>query len=382
MSSPLGSSHSGRADATLRRGLSDLLAGRIERFVHTCQADSRLWGVSRFGAGEATHFAATPEALAGDTALFAALGRALGEAARGRQPIERRFTIETPGARARGIRVAPIRVGRRVCLLAYPDDLPSLSEALPPHADRLLQAQEEERHRIAIELHDSTSQHLVAVSLGLARLRRFIRAGRAERRVVEEMSRTLQAAIKEIRTFSYLMNPPQLERDGLEATVRRFAAGFESRTGVATSLGIRGGPDVASAGVQHTLFRVLQEALTGVYRKANATHVDIALEKRGGWVRLTIADDGPDRVEGDDQLPLVPVGVGIAGMRAPVEQLGGSLRVIHGPEGSRVTARLPTGNEPRRAPRRRSLPSEANLDLRASVAGAAVVGVSPDACET
>ncbi len=338
----------------LRQGLRDLLAGKIERFMHTCVGDTPLgprsqrWEVSLFKVGAAMHFMAVPEGIADAATATAALGRALKEAVSDRVRIARHYTVDLPDGAARRVCVAPVRLGRRTHLLAYPDDPPSLGE-VPPQADRLLFAQEEERHRIAIELHDSTSQHLVAVSLGLARLRRFVRTGRAERRLLEEMSQTLQAAIREIRTFSYLMNPPQLERDGLEATARRFVAGFETRIGVATSFAVTGRPDVASAAVQHTLFRVLQEALSSVYRLANATHVDVALARRGGWAQLTITDDGPAGADAEEQLLRVPVGVGIAGMHAPVAQLGGTLSVDHGPDGSRVTVRLPVGASDRPA---------------------------------
>jgi signal transduction histidine kinase len=338
--------------AALRQGLGDLVAGRIERFTHIYVGDgpqgprSQQWEVSLFRLGAAMHFMALPAGIADAPATAAALSQALRQAVSHRVRGERHYSIEAPGGEPRRVCVAPIRLGRRTHLVAYPDDAPSLDQATPPQAERLLFAQEEERHRIAIELHDSTSQHLVAVSLGLARLRRFVRGGRAERRVLDEMSRTLQAAIKEIRTFSFLMNPPQLARDGLEATARRFVAGFQARTGIETSFAVAGRPDAASAAVQHTLFRVLQEALTSAYRRADATRVDVALTRRAGWVRLTIADNDAAGVEGENPLLLVPVGVGIAGMHAPVVQLGGSLQVEHDADGARVTARLPLAAPP------------------------------------
>jgi signal transduction histidine kinase len=330
---PFASIFPGVEEAGLRQGLRALLAGEVPRFTHAYVAQTPLgprmqqWEVTLFRVG----------------AAVAALRRALREAVANRTRGQRQYILDMPDGEMRRVRVAPVRVGRRAHLLAFPDDLAGGAEE--PPAERLLFAQEEERHRIAIELHDSTSQHLVAVSLGLARLRRFIGGGgRAERRVLEEMSRTLQAAIREIRTFSYLMNPPQLERDGLEATVRRFVAGFETRTGVKTNLTVSGAPDTAVVAVQHTLFRVLQEALTIVYRHAQAGRVEVTLASRGGWVTIAIADDGPAGAAGEEQLMRAPIGVGIAGMRAPVDQLGGALRVAHGPDGTMVTARLPVGS--------------------------------------
>jgi signal transduction histidine kinase len=333
-------------EAALRQGLRDLLSGQTERFTHAYVADTPLgprpqrWEIWRMSIGVALHFAAMPEGLTDAETTTMALGQALREAVARRPRIERHYAVGD-GDDQRRVRVTPIRLGRRTHLLAFPDDLEAPADS--PAAERMLFAQEEERHRIAIELHDSTSQHLVAVSLGLARLRRFVRATRAERRVLEDMSRSLHDAIQEIRTFTYLMNPPQLERDGLEATVRRFVAGFEARAGLATSLAIAGAPDASSMAAQHTLFRVLQEALTNIYRHANATHVAVSLVRRGGWITLTVGDDASAPDAGGDQPGRAPVGVGIAGMHAPVVQLGGSLRVLHSPGGDQVVARLPTG---------------------------------------
>lgn len=333
--------------AALQRGLRELLDGRTQTFAHAYVAATPLgprsehWDITLQKVGKAAHFVAVPAELADAAAAKAPLALALREAVAARSRTERRFVVEGAGGEPRRVRVAPVRVGRRAHLIAIPDDPGPPADS--PAAERLLFAQEAERHRIAIELHDSTSQHLVAVSLALTRLRRVARAGRAERRVLDDMSRALAEALGEIRTFSYLMNPPQLERDGLEATVRRFAAGFETRTGMPTRLTIGGAPDRASMTVQHTLFRVLQEALTNLYRHHRAARVRIALSRRGQWITLTVADDRPAGPGGEDRLLRAPVGVGIAGMHAPVVQLGGSLRVTHGASGVQVVARLPTG---------------------------------------
>jgi signal transduction histidine kinase len=359
--SPFSSIFPDLEEASLRQGLRDLLSGKTDRFTHACVADTRMgprpqrWEISLLSIGAAMHFAAAPEGLTDPAATTAALGRALREAVARRPRIERHYTVASGGDAQRRVRVTPIRLGRRTHLLAFPDDFEEPGET--PAAERMLLAQEEERHRIAIELHDSTSQHLVAVSLGLARLRRFARATRAERRALEDMSRALQDAIKEIRTFSYLMNPPQLDRDGLEATVRRFVAGFEARTGLDCSLAVGGAPDASSMAVQHTAFRVLQEALTNIYRHARASRIAVSLVRRAGWITLTVGDDAPATDGAPDQSGPAAVGVGIAGMHAPVAQLGGSLRVLHDPGGNQVTVRLPTGVGLRlRSPSRRKRP--------------------------
>ena len=341
-------------EAGLRQGLRTLLAGEIDRFTHAHVVETPLgpqsqpWEITLFQAGAARHFIAVPERLADRSAARSTVGRALEEAIAKRSRVEHHTLVDTADGDRRRVRVTPIRIGRRTYLLAFPDGLPDRSEA--PATEQLLSAQEDERRRIAIELHDSTSQHLVAISLGLARLSRFVGANRAERRMIGDMSRSVREAIREIRTFSYLMSPPQLERDGFEATTRRFIEGFQTRSGVKATLTVAGSLDAAEMVVQHTLFRVLQEALTDIFHTAKASCVDVGIARRGGWMTLSIADDAPAGKATEDRLVRAPIGVGIAGMQAAVARLGGSLRVHHGPDGSRLNARLP---QPRATGRRR-----------------------------
>jgi len=154
-----------------------------------------------------------------------------------------------------------------------------------------------------------------------------------------------------------LMNPPQLERDGLRTTVMRFLAGFEARAGLTTSATVSGAPDASSVAVQHALFRVLQEVLSDVYRRRKATRVDVALGGRDGWTTLKITENGRDGSAEADLLTRAPIGVGVAGMHSPIAQLGGSLRMRHGADSNQVIARLPAGvNKPQRAPGRRPAP--------------------------
>jgi signal transduction histidine kinase len=348
-------------DAAMRRGLRALMAGKTDRFTHAHVVDTpigprpQLWEISPLRVADATHFVAIPEGLVDAAAATAAVVAAVREAAVRPPRLDHHYDVTTAVDEQRRVRVSPIRLGRRTHLFALPDDVARTTDS--PAPELLLFAQEEERHRIAIELHDSTSQHLVAVTLSLARLRRSVRATRGERRIMESMSRDLQDTIREIRTVSYLMNPPQLERDGLRTTVMRFLAGFEARAGLTTSATVSGVPDASSIAVQHALFRVLQEVLSDIYRRRKATRVDVVLGGREGWTTLTITDNGRDGSAEADLLTRTPVGVGVAGMHSPIAQLGGSLKVRHGADSNQVIVRLPTGvNKPQRAPGRRPAP--------------------------
>jgi signal transduction histidine kinase len=208
-------------------------------------------------------------------------------------------------------------------------------------SEDLLAAQEKERHRIAIELHDSTSQHLVAISLGLAQMRKMVGKGHEANNVIDAMSASLREAVTEIRVLSYLLNPPDLNRDGLETTTRRFVAGFGLRTQIRARFEARGKVDAAAPMVQHAAFRVVQEALTNVHRHAAAEFVEVVLTNEAGSLIARIRDNGRgiEDLRNPNQ-EWAPLGVGISGMRARVEQLGGGL-CIRDEGGAVVTATMP-----------------------------------------
>ena len=199
---------------------------------------------------------------------------------------------------------------------------------------------EQERERIAIELHDSTSQHLVAVALGLAKLRKIVGEGAQTLEILDDMSKCIDAAAREIRVFSYLMKPSGLARDGLAAATTSLAKGFAWRTGLSVSVLIEPRVDAASADVAHAAYRVVQEALSNVYRHARARNVTVELASGQGDLILRIADDGRG-IEGA-RLPGQPIGVGLAGMRARTEQLGGGLEIASDGRGTVVCVRMPS----------------------------------------
>jgi signal transduction histidine kinase len=225
--------------------------------------------------------------------------------------------------------------------IAPSDELARARRELGRISEQLLHVQEDERQRIAIELHDSTCQHLAVLSLGLARLKGLTRGAR-RKEILEEMSLSLAEASKETRILSYLMKPNGLSREGLVATAGRFAEGFSRRTGLAVCFRVDGPVDAAAADVQHAAFRIVQEALANVHRHAEATSVDVELCLRDATLTVLVADNGLGFRHGhggtsDD----VSLGVGIWGMRVRVEQLGGQLEIGNREIGARVLATLP-----------------------------------------
>jgi signal transduction histidine kinase len=295
----------------------------------------------------------------------ALLGRQLDALVAGRIQSHRQgFMAASPdGLRPRQLHIRRMRIAGAVHLVVVHEDLSDAAlaeEALSRTTQQLLSAQEDERHRIAVELHDSTSQHLTAIGLCVTRLQRLMGAGQGARDVLRDMSTSLQEAVKEIRVLSYLLKPTELEHDGLEATVRRFVRGFGLRTGLDTSFVIDGAMGSLDAVTQHAAFRVVQEALANVYRHASATYAGVELTISEGVFTVRISDNGQgieDLYSGD--IERVQTGVGIAGMRSRAAQLGGMLDIASNGrgQGTVVTAILPAplfdGDPPIALPRRR-----------------------------
>ncbi len=220
---------------------------------------------------------------------------------------------------------------------------------------RLLAVHDEVRRRVARELHDSAAQHLIALAIGLARLeagaRREATPGRDATMdaLIAEMRAALAGLQREIRAFSYLRHPPELDDLGLDEALRRFAAGFSRRTGIAAAFHTPSAFTCPSPDVALALLRIAQEALTNVYRHAQASSVEIRLARGDHSQVIEIEDDGrglslngPESRGGSGEM----IGVGIAGMRARARELGGVLIITRGRRGTLVRARIPDPSEP------------------------------------
>ncbi len=274
-----------------------------------------------------------------------ALQRRLEEVFSGRvTEFEATYTLPMPhGPERRQVRISPIRLRNETYFLAIHEDLTERARvlaALHETSDELLVAQDRERQRIALELHDSTSQSLVALLMGLRQMRR--RFGSDVAAHVDELASLAQQAIEQTRTLSYLMNASGLPPKSLEDSVRTFADGFTRRAGLKATFEAKGPVDTVNAAVQHAVFRVVQEAMSNVYRHARATTVAVSLCSHGQTLTARISDDGIGmRVSPGGQAEHSPLGVGIPGMRTRIEQLGGRLTFESDGHGTAVTATIP-----------------------------------------
>jgi signal transduction histidine kinase len=268
------------------------------------------------------------------------LQRALDDLAAGRtQSYSHPYVVRMDeGSRWKRLRVSRLTVAEKRYLVAIHEDLTEVIRAHDALAN-LEWARGWERELIALELHDSTSQHLAALSLGVARLRQLHGEHGPTRQVLDDMSRTLREALREVRVITHLMRPLRLQRDGLEKTARRLVDGFGVRAGLNTAFRASGGLDDADEGVQRAALRVIQEALTNIHRHAEATSVTVELGRSRGSLTVRIIDDGRGMRAPTGGRPRE--GVGLSGMRSRVEALGGSLRIASNLAGTTVTARFP-----------------------------------------
>jgi len=245
----------------------------------------------------------------------------------------------------RHVRITPLPFSPRPAFVVVHDDLPaSKSRPSAARASDLLAAQEEERVRIAMELHDSTCQHLAALNLSLGRLRPLVACDKAAE-VLEDMTTSVGEVVKEIRVLSYLIKPAGLEESGLAHATRGFVNGFGARTGLTASFLTRGPVDAAPPEVQHAAYRIVQEALSNVYRHADARHADVELVSEDGVLTVRVSDDGKGvaaLLRGETAS--LESGVGLAGMRIRAAQLKGRVEISCPGCGTVVTATLPVGS--------------------------------------
>jgi len=217
----------------------------------------------------------------------------------------------------------------------------ALTRALDRATRAVLMAGEQERHRVARELHDSTAQHLVAIDLGLSSLERRLKLEAEVASTARDMRSALAAAHREIRTFSFLLHPPQLRKLGLETTLVRFVEGFGRRSELEIETVVAGPSVLMTQDVELTLFRVTQEALMNVHRHAQASRATVRLTRSLRSVVIEIDDDGIGIAELGDLAEGRADGVGIPGMRARMEQVGGALTLVPLTPGLRVRAEMP-----------------------------------------
>jgi signal transduction histidine kinase/ligand-binding sensor domain-containing protein len=202
-----------------------------------------------------------------------------------------------------------------------------------------LDAQEEERARIAGELHDGVLQHLSAVTLNLGALRYRIPPGSPAKDELARAGVKLVAIGRDIRHLSHELHSGMLQEAGLAQALSSYCAEFSTARGIAVSCGADAGGTALAPRAALALYRIAQEALGNVAKHANAKQVQVRLERADGVVRLTVSDDGTGLVNAGSG---ESGGVGLVNMRARLRALDGRLEIESQPgRGTTIRAEVP-----------------------------------------
>ena len=216
--------------------------------------------------------------------------------------------------------------------------------ALQKLSQRILKVQDEERRRVARDLHDSTGQTLTALKMGLAALEQKLKQDQSATDALSELAALADQALQEIRTTSYLLHPPLLDEAGFNSAAQWFVDGFGKRSGIEVRLDLATKHERMPISIETALFRVLQESLTNVHRHSGALAVSIRFQYQAETVMLEIRDYGcgipMERLtrlrEANSE-----TGVGLAGMRERLNELNGKLEIESDCHGTSLRAIVP-----------------------------------------
>jgi len=210
-------------------------------------------------------------------------------------------------------------------------------------ASRLQNMQDEERKRLARDLHDSVGQTLAALSINIG-----IAQAQSEKldalgaRALSENAALVEQVLREIRTISHLLHPPLLDIAGLASALRWYVDGFSERSNIKVDLKIETDFGRLPDELELAIFRIVQECLTNIHRHSGSTTATIRLYQEGGRLTVEVQDRGKG-ISLEKQHELIELGrggVGFAGMRERLRLLGGTLEIKSDGSGTTVSAIL------------------------------------------
>ncbi|HEX5483473.1 MAG TPA: CHASE sensor domain-containing protein [Terriglobia bacterium] len=223
-------------------------------------------------------------------------------------------------------------------------ELEQARESLRTLSGQLIRTQDDERRRIARELHDSSGQVLAALGLNLALMEmESSRLSPQAARALSDSLTLVQDMTKELRTISHLLHPPLLDETGLAPALRWYVEGFSQRSNIAVQLDLTPELGRLPRDVETAVFRIIQECLTNIHRHSGSPTARVRIVRAAEAVTVEIHDDGAGMAPGADGNSSGPSrpGVGIQGMRERVRQLSGVLEIQSGKGGTTVQAVLP-----------------------------------------
>jgi len=268
------------------------------------------------------------------------------------QPLENEFAFVRPDGEIRIFhsRAVPVRdfSGRVTSIRGMSQDVTNqkhIEEDLHRLSQQLMQLRDQERRRLARQIHETAVQSLAALKMTLGRLASAIpQENGAARGLYQSCLLLVEEATQEARTVSYLMHPPLLDMAGLSSALQWFAEGFTCRSGISVTVEIDQNLGRFPQEIETSIFRIVQEALTNVHRHSGSNRADIRLAREAGRLHLEVEDHGRGLVPGPSGSPSreISLGVGIAGMRERVNQLRGTFEITSKPRrGTTLRVTLP-----------------------------------------
>src|ERR1700674_39810 len=216
------------------------------------------------------------------------------------------------------------------------------SEQLRDLSNRLLRSQDDERRRIARELHDSAGQIITALGMSLANIGQRVTHDSQLARGVQDGQELVQQLSKEIRTTAYLLHPPLLDENGIPDAIRWYVQGLAGRSDLKIELYISEGFGRLPREVELALFRIMQECITNIHRHSGSNKATIRIVRKAESVSLDIQDEGKgipaEKLAG---IQVQHLGVGIAGIRERVRHLQGAVTIQSNHSGTTISVTLP-----------------------------------------
>ena len=237
---------------------------------------------------------------------------------------------------------------RTVELQERNEELASTAEHVRKLTGRLLQLQDQERRRLARELHDSSGQILTAIGLELASIAEQAQSEKISELTpnlageIEECQRLVQTLHQELRTASYLLHPPLLDEAGLSSAIAWYVQGVSERSGITIDFQMSPNFGRLPRDLELVVFRIVQESLTNIHRHSGSKWASIQITRTPSEVTMLIEDSGKGIPP--QQLAALQSGAAGFGIRAMGERLrpfGGDLQITSGNSGTRVTVTIP-----------------------------------------
>ncbi len=207
---------------------------------------------------------------------------------------------------------------------------------------RLLSMQDEERRRIARDLHDGLGQELAVAKMVLGKSL-GPNSTPGEKQVASEASEIIDRAIQQVRSMSHLLHPPLLDEVGLLSALSWYMEGLTKRSGIETSFEVQPDFPRLAPELETAIFRIVQEALTNVFKHSEARKVWINLSQRDSQMIVSVRDDGKGIKKRTADLQPDSIGIGLGGMRQRAKEFGGELRLSNAQPGTLVELMIPAG---------------------------------------